>query len=180
MSSIIPPFPCSTLSESLSRAQIQKPTSKPSVKNDSNSSNKKIAFLIRSPRFNYPASFLLYTHGIPIVRTNSKTHLETLRKKQLELVKQIKEAEAKTKKDQQEKDERRKLVAGAVALKEFEANPSGEFATALLGLLNHGVAKSSDRALFNLPALPKEPKPAPEATPAPFLMASGGSEVGNG
>jgi hypothetical protein len=49
---------------------------------------QKFAFLIRFLRFNYPASFLLYTLGIPIVRTNSKAHLEAIRKKQLQLVKQ--------------------------------------------------------------------------------------------
>jgi len=124
---------------------------------------------------------MLYPLGIIMARTDSKTHLETLRQKQLELVKKIKEAEAKTKKDQQDKDQRRQLVAGAVALKEFEANPSGDFATTLLGLLNHGVAKAADRALFNLPALPKEPKPQPETTPAPFLMADDGiNSVGGG
>jgi hypothetical protein len=93
-----------------------------------------------------------------MARVNSKAQLEALRKQQLELLKKIKEAEAKTKNDERKGDERRKLLAGAVALKEFETNPSGAFSTALLGLLQHGVTKAADRALFNLPALPKEPK----------------------
>jgi hypothetical protein len=49
---------------------------------------QKCAFLIRFHEFNYPALSLLYPLGIPIARTNSKTHLEALRKKRLELVKQ--------------------------------------------------------------------------------------------
>ena len=58
-----------------------------------------------------------------MARTNSKTQLEALRQQQLDLVKKIKEAEAKTKKEQQEKDDRRKLLAGAVALKELDSKP---------------------------------------------------------
>ena len=117
-----------------------------------------------------------------MARTNSKTQLEALRQQQLELVKKIKEAEAKTKKEQQEKDDRRKLLAGAVALKELDANPSGAFADALLGMLKHHLTRAADRELFGLPALPKEPKPAPEPAVKPFLMAEagGGSFVGNG
>jgi hypothetical protein len=109
--------------------------------------------------------------------TNPKTKLEALRQKQLKLVKKIKEEETKTKKEQQEKDERRKIVAGAVALKELEANPSGAFADALLGMLKHHLTRAADRALFGLPALPKEQKPAqksatkptpkPQTSPAP-------------
>ena len=115
-----------------------------------------------------------------MARTNSKTQLEALRQQQLELVKKIKEAEAKTKKEQQEKDDRRKLLAGAVALKELDTNPSGAFADALLGMLKHHLTRAADRELFGLPALPKEPKPAPEPAVKPFLMAeaSGGSFVG--
>jgi hypothetical protein len=117
-----------------------------------------------------------------MARTNSKTKLETLRKKQLDLVKKIREAEAKTKKEQQEKDEHRKLLAGAVALKELEANPSGAFADALLGMLKHHLTRAADRALFGLPALPKEQKPAqksatklqtpPALPPAPATAAA--------
>jgi hypothetical protein len=116
-----------------------------------------------------------------MARTNSKTKLETLRKKQLDLVKKIREAEAKTKKEQQEKDEHRKLLAGAIALKELEANPSGAFADALLGMLKHHLTRTADRALFGLPALPKDHKPAqksaaktqtpPAPPPAPATAA---------
>ena len=93
-----------------------------------------------------------------MARTNSKTHLETLRRQQLAIVKKIKEAEAKTKKDQQEKDERRKLLAGAVALRELEANRSSVFANELLGLLDQGLTRAADRELFGLTPLPKPPK----------------------
>jgi hypothetical protein len=113
-----------------------------------------------------------------MARTNSQTQLEALRKKQLELVKKIREAEAKTKKAEQEKDERRKLLAGAVALKELEANHTGVFAAQLLGLLDQGLKGAADRTLFGLPPLAKEPSPAP--TPEPFLIAEGGTSVGGG
>jgi hypothetical protein len=49
-------------------------------------------------------------------------------------------------------------VPGAVALKEFEANPSGAFAVALLALLNAGITRAAHRALFELPALPRAAK----------------------
>ncbi len=117
-----------------------------------------------------------------MARTKSKPNLEALRQQQLELVRKIKEAEAEAKKEQQEKDDRRKLLAGAVALKELDANPSGAFADALLGMLKHHLTRAADRELFNLPALPKEPKPAPEPAAKPFLMADagGGSDIRNG
>ena len=117
-----------------------------------------------------------------MARTKSKPNLEALRQQQLDLVKKIREAEAEAKKEQQEKDDRRKLLAGAVALKELDANPSGAFSDALLGMLKHHLTRAADRELFGLPPLPKEPKPAPEPAAKPFLMAeaSGGSFVGNG
>ena len=64
-------------------------------------------------------------------------------------------------------------------LKELDANPSGAFADALLGMLKHHLTRAADRELFGLPPLPKEPKPAPEPAAKPFLMAeaSGGSFV---
>ncbi len=97
-----------------------------------------------------------------MARVNSKTQLEALRQKQLALVKKIREAEAKAKKAEREKDERRKLLAGAVALKELEENPSGDFATALLAILDQTLKGVADRALFRLPALAKEPRPEPD------------------
>jgi hypothetical protein len=133
-----------------------------------------------------------------MARTNSKSQLEALRQKQLELIKKIKDAEAKTKKDEREKDQHRHLIAGAIALKEYKDNPSGTFAVTLLGLLNHSLTKDTDRALFNLPALPKKPKDDAKPQPAaqhpdgpivvgggktpilPLVDAGGGSEVGNG
>jgi hypothetical protein len=89
-----------------------------------------------------------------MARTKSKPNLEALRQQQLELVKKIREAEAEAKKEQQEKDDRRKLIAGAIALKEHDANKSGDFATALRGLLHQKLTRPADRALFDLPALP--------------------------
>lgn len=110
-----------------------------------------------------------------MARTNSKTNLEALRQQQLEIVRKIKEAEAEEKQKERERDERRKLLAGAEALAELEENPSGAFATTLLRRLNDRLARAADRELFDLPALPKEAKPA--AAP---VVEAGGVSVGNG
>ena len=165
-------------SEKLSKTLLHHPLS------DLGFNARKISFPIRlfiNDHILDPVLALPCSLGFNLMPTSSKTELEALRQKQLKLVKKIKEAEAKTKKEQQEKDERRKLLAGAVALKELDANPSGAFADALLGMLKHHLTRAADRALFNLPALPKEPKPAkksaaktqtpPAPPPAPATAA---------
>lgn len=93
-----------------------------------------------------------------MARTNSKTQLEALRQQQLELVRKMKEAEAKVKKEEQKNDQRRKLLAGAIALRELQVNPSSELARALLALLAEGLTRAADRELFGFPALPKPAK----------------------
>ena len=112
-------------------------------------------------------------------RQVSPSRLEAYRKQQVEIAKKIKQAEA-LKREKAKGDARRKHeLAGKLALHEFERDPRGQFAQAMLALLNHGLARPADRALFNLPPLPKEPKPEP--APEPFLMADGGgSSVGGG
>lgn len=120
-----------------------------------------------------------------MARTVSPKRLEAYRQQQIELAKKIKEAEIEARKAAKEELKEKCELAGAVALKEFESNPAGAFAQALLGLLNNGLAKPADRALFALPPLPnpdgkssddKPHEPAPEA----FTMADGGSNVGSG
>ena len=95
-------------------------------------------------------------------RPDSKTQLEPLRQQQIELGRKIKEAEAEARRKEREKDERRKLLAGAVALAEIAVHPDSPFAVTLVNLLNHGLTKASDRTLFDLQPLPKESKPQAE------------------
>jgi hypothetical protein len=90
---------------------------------------------------------------------DSKTQLEVLRQQQIELGRKIKEAEAEARKKAREMDERRKLLAGAVALAEIAVHPDSPFAITLVDLLNRGLTKAPDRSLFNLQPLPKESKP---------------------
>jgi hypothetical protein len=95
-------------------------------------------------------------------RPDSKTQLEALRQQQIELGRKIKEAEVETRRKEREKDERRKLLAGAVALAEIALHPDSPFAVTLVNLLNYGLTKASDRTLFDLQPLPKESKPQAE------------------
>jgi hypothetical protein len=90
---------------------------------------------------------------------DSKTQLEVLRQQQIELGRKIKEAEAEARKKAREMDERRKLLAGAVALAEIAVHPDSPFAITLVDLLNRGLTKAPDRSLFNLQPLPKGSKP---------------------
>src|SRR6202012_3273637 len=59
----------------------------------------------------------------------------TLRRQQAELIAKLKEAETKARQEEKEIQRRKNELAGAVALKELEANPSGAFAVALGELL---------------------------------------------
>ncbi|HEY4846719.1 MAG TPA: hypothetical protein VIH87_02720 [Methylocella sp.] len=95
-------------------------------------------------------------------RPDSKTQLEALHQRQIELGRKIKEAEAEARRKEREKDERRKLLAGALALAEIALRPDSPFAVTLVDLLNHGLTKASDRSLFNLPPLSSKPQPAPD------------------
>src|SRR3984893_18235140 len=92
-------------------------------------------------------------------RPDSKTQLEALHQRQIELGRKIKEAEAEARKKAREMDERRKLLAGALALAEIAVHPDSPFAITLVDLLNRGLTKAPDRSLFNLQPLPKGSKP---------------------
>jgi hypothetical protein len=108
----------------------------------------------------------------------------SLRKLQADLMEKLKEAQTKAKLEAKEIQRIKNEIAGSIALKELDANPSGSFASAFLELLNTGVTKASQRAMFDLPPLLKaandepdtvpdsaaengaiEPTPAPESTP---------------
>ena len=83
----------------------------------------------------------------------------TLRRQQAELMAKLKEAQGKAREEAKEIQRRKNELAGSLALKELEANPSGAFAVALRDLLQAGLTKTAERALFDLPALPKPEAP---------------------
>jgi hypothetical protein len=114
-----------------------------------------------------------------MARQKPSDHIETLKKQQAELAKKLKEAQTKARSEAKEFQRHKNELAGAVALKELEANPSGAFALALLGLLAKDLTRAGDRAVFDLTPLTKETKsapvaaaPAPAASPAPSLAAA--------
>ncbi len=112
----------------------------------------------------------LVSWGILMPRQNPTDQLEALRQKQLELAKQIKEAEAKAREREKADDARRAQLAGAIALSHAAAHPDSPFAATLHALLAEAVKKPSDRALF--PALLSQTLPAidsPPTAPAPTL-----------
>jgi hypothetical protein len=103
-----------------------------------------------------------------MARQKPSDKVETIKKQQAELLKKLKEAQGKAKNEAKEGQRRKNELAGAVALKELQTNPSGAFADALLGLLKHHLTRTADRAIFDLPPLAKQPKQAKPATePAP-------------
>jgi hypothetical protein len=119
-----------------------------------------LIWVLRSRSLLLPSCARLCPHarhdGFLMPRPDSKTQLEALHQRQIELGRKIKEAEAEARRKEREKDERRKLLAGALALAEIAVHPDSPFAVTLVDLLNHGLTKASDRSLFNLQPLPKE------------------------
>ena len=105
-----------------------------------------------------------------MARQKPADQVATLLKQQADLTAKLKEAKAKADAETKEIQRRKHELAGAVALKELAANPSGAFGVALLALLHTGVTKAGDRALFDLAALPRASKEA--------AKAAGGSDVG--
>jgi hypothetical protein len=92
--------------------------------------------------------------------------VESIKQKQAALMAQLKEAQNRAKLEAKEKQRIKNEIAGSIALKELEANPSGSFAAALRNLLNANITKAVYRAMFDLPALPNtasndDPQPAP-------------------
>jgi hypothetical protein len=89
------------------------------------------------------------------------TTVEVLRARASLLHRQIIEANAKEKARKASEDQRRSMLVGQAALARMTAEPQGAFAATLLGLINENARSVADRALFNLPPLPKEPESAP-------------------
>jgi hypothetical protein len=88
-------------------------------------------------------------------RQKAPVQVAALKKQQEELLKKLKEAKAKELQAINKDIKRKTEIAGALALKEFEKNPEGAFATTLLGLISNCVTKDVERALFNLWPLPR-------------------------
>ncbi len=105
-----------------------------------------------------------------MARQKPSDQLATLLKQQADLTAKLKEAKAKADAETKETQRHKNELAGALALKELSGNPSGAFASALRDLLQAGITKASDRALFELAPLQKTTKQA----------ATGGATVGNG
>jgi threonine synthase len=61
----------------------------------------------------------------------------------------LREAQVKAKQEAKEIQRLKNEIAGSIALKELEANPTGSFAVAFLDLLHTGITKASQRALFD-------------------------------
>jgi hypothetical protein len=99
-------------------------------------------------------------------------HVAALRKKQADLMAQLREVEIKAKLEAKETKRLKNEIAGSIAIKELDANPSGAFAIALRDLLDAGVTKAAYRAMFDLAALPKA-SPAVDAGD----VADGGAEA---
>lgn len=74
-----------------------------------------------------------------------------LEKRRDELEKRLKAAQERRRKQELQREEKRKLVIGEIALRHMRANPDDELTVRLGELLAREVA-ASDRALF--PALP--------------------------
>lgn len=112
-------------------------------------------------------------------RQNPTNQLEALRQKQIELAKQIKEAEAKAREKERADEARRAHLAGTIALGHAAAHPDSPFAGTLHALLAEALKKPADRALFPallsqaLPAIDSPPtSPAtsqPDGAPSPVL-----------
>jgi hypothetical protein len=104
-------------------------------------------------------------------RQNPTDQLEVLRQKQMELAKQIKEAEAKAREKEKADDARRAQLAGTIALSHAAAHPDSPFAATLRALFAEALKKPADRALF--PALLSQTLPAIDSPPTAPAPAAG-------
>jgi hypothetical protein len=90
-----------------------------------------------------------------MARLNSADELEALRRQQIELAKRIKEVELKRREKEKADNERREQLAGRAVLAYLATNPHSDAAKAIVGILETGIVKPADRALFfGAPAKP--------------------------
>ena|ERR1700733_14853577 len=86
-----------------------------------------------------------------MARQKPNDEIEFLRKQREQLDARLKAAEARRKIKDRQDDQRRKAIAGDVALEYIAANPNSDFTRFFSGLINKRVSRPVDRALF--PAL---------------------------
>jgi hypothetical protein len=112
-----------------------------------------------------------------MARLNSADELEALRRQQIELAKRIKEVELKTREKEKADNERREQIAGRAVLAYLATNPHSDTAKAIVGILETGILKAADRALFfgapEKPAAKAAPPNKTETNAAP--LAEGGA-----
>lgn len=81
-------------------------------------------------------------------RRSTNDRLQTLRQKRDQLDAQLRLLESRQKQAERKADTRRKVIAGALALEHYEANPGSEFARVMTRLLDEYVVRPHDRILF--------------------------------
>jgi hypothetical protein len=86
-----------------------------------------------------------------MARQKVADQIAALRQQRAKLDARLKAAEALQKEKEQLQEERRRLIAGTVALEYIAANPDTDFARLFSDLLKRHITRPMDRALF--PAL---------------------------
>jgi hypothetical protein len=74
--------------------------------------------------------------------------IEALRKQREQIGVRLKEASARRKVKERRDEQRRKTIAGTLALEYVAANPQSEFASVFAELLTERLSRVQDRALF--------------------------------
>jgi hypothetical protein len=86
-----------------------------------------------------------------MARQKVADEIQALLQQRAKLDARLKAAEARQKEKEEQQDQRRKMVAGTVALEYIAANPDTEFSRLFSDLLDKHVTRPTDRSLF--PAL---------------------------
>jgi hypothetical protein len=87
-------------------------------------------------------------------RRRSENELEALRAQAIALDQKIREAAARDRAKRDEAEHRRQVLVGQAALEQMEADSS--FAATMLPLIDRRARAAADRALFDLPPIPRE------------------------
>lgn len=95
-----------------------------------------------------------------MARQKPTDEIQTLRKQREQLDARLKAAEGRQKEKDRQDDQRRKAIAGALALEHAAANPHSEFTRLLSDLLDKRISRPLDRALFPALLCPTESKDA--------------------
>ena len=86
-----------------------------------------------------------------------KENIEEWKKQVADLQKKIREASEEQRKKEQEDARKKAEIAGNLALATVKADPTGNFAVAFRELLEKGVVRPTERALFDLTPMGKPP-----------------------